>query len=526
MKIQTSDGKIFDVPEQNLDAFLTDYESANAQKTGMTPETQQTFEQTNQDLRDLGVAINRGNNTGGALRNLAMGVIPGTAEAEAALRATKQYIRNIDPTVSQEKKTDTSWSEEYDKYLENARASREGYMASNPNRALSLQITGGLMPALLTFGASAPATGATLGARALRSSATGAGIGAAFGFGNSQGGLENRLMDSLAGAGWGGGLGLVSPYGTRAVGGLSKGISRTARGLGKELPQSQIEGFVLSDTLKPTTESRSLASTLSFASSSGAKDIENVAYQLSNMHDAMQGMNIPSAYAGKTAGGTTAKDLLKATEHPSMSAAKKDFGDFVASVPTIENPTRPVQAMLEKLDNNKSAISALTKNEDLFRIQGTNGEVTVLNPGNFEYWQKAQQILNNQLPKKFNPSRLTGPKKEIYDAIQEIKKVREKLFPGTKTLNAEYASAVQDQRVLDKQVSERLKMMSAQQKPESVSGGVVRMIEALTAPSYNRGLAREIIKKGQWVPSVTPTGYKSGSSVTDSILRALENFAK
>ena len=493
---------------------------------------QESLAQANQALRDLGVAINRGRNLGGLARNIAMGTIPGTAEAEATLRATKQAVRNIDPTVSAEKKTDESWGESYDRYLQNARESREGYMSANPTKAIAAQVGGGIAGSLLPFGVAtklglAGKLGAVGRSTAGRGLVAGGTSGAAFGFGNAQGGLENRLKAAGIGAGLGAVTGgIAAPLVLTGAGALNKAGARMAKGYGKELTQPEIESFVLSDALQPNIQSRSFASTLGRGSAAGAKDIENAAYQLSDMYEAMQGMNIPGAYAGKTAGGTTAQQLLKATEHPSMTLAKQNFGDFVANVPTVENPTRPVQAILEKLDENTSAINALSKNEDLFKVIGANGEVSVLNPGSFEYWQTAQQILNNQLPKKYTPSRLTGAKKEIYDAVQEIKKVREKLFPGTKKINAEYASAVQDQRVLNNEVSRRLKVMKNEEMPESMSGGIVRMIEALSTPSYRRGLAREIIKEGQRLPVMTPTGYKVGSSATDAILRMLETFAK
>jgi len=493
---------------------------------------QESLAQANQDLRDLGIAINRGRNLGGLARNIAMGTIPGTAEAEAALRATKQAIRNIDPTVSAEKKTDESWGESYDRYLQNARESREGYMSANPTKAIAAQVGGGIAGSLLPFGVAtklglAGKLGAVGRSMVGRGLTAGGASGAAFGFGNAQGGLENRLKAAGIGAGLGAATGgIVAPATLSLGGGLTNVVSRMKKGFGKEVPQADIESFVLSDALRPGIESQAISSTLGRGSAAGAKDIENAAYQLSHMYEAMQGMNTPGVYTGKTAAGTTAQQLLKATEHPSMTAAKKNFGDFVERMPTVDNPTEPVKAILEKLDDNASAIKVLDRNEDLFRIQGANGEVSTLNPGSFEFWQTAQQVLNNQLPKKYNPSRLTGAKKEIYDGIQEIKKVREKLFPGTKRINAEYASAVQDQLDFNKEVSARLKVMKAEQKPESMSGGIVRIIESLSTPSYRRGLAREIIKEGQRLPAMTPTGYKVGSSATDAILRMLETFAK
>ena len=517
----TGDSAPTEAELENVFANLSQAQSQEQPQVGMDPDTQEQFAQANQDLSELGMNINRGRNTGGALRNLIQGALPAMAETEAALRATKQAVRNIDPVVSAEKKTDETWNEAYDRYLENARESRAGYRSAEPSRALALQTLGGLASALTPFGRAVQ--GARLPLLA-RTGLTGAGLGAAFGFGNSQGGFENRLVDALTGAGVGAVGGVVAPIATNILGGTKNFASRFARGYAKDLTPEQIEPFMLSKTLAPTTESRALALKLGTASSSGAKDIENAAYDLWKLKNAMDTRINPASYGGKTAGGTTARDFLKATEVPTMTQAKKDFGEFVASTPTVENPTRPAQAILEKLDKNQTAVKILDENADKFLITSSDGIVSPMDPSQFEYWQKIQQILTNKLPKKYTPSRLTGRQKDIYDAIQEVSKVREKMFQGTKSINRQYSDAIADQMVANKQLNERLTTMSAQQKPESLSGGVVRMMEALTMPAYSRGLGREIIKKGAQVPAATPRAIQKGSSVTDAILRGLESF--
>ena len=500
------------------DADLEEVFAGLPQKTGMTADTQENFDQANETLKNMGYWLNRGENAGGVMRNIAMGVIPGTAEAEAALRATKQAIRNIDPSVSEEKKTDETWGESYDKYLQNARESREEFARKNPTEALGLRIGGGVAGTLIPFSKAAKA--ANWGQAVARSVPTGAGVGAAFGFGNAQGGLENRLESAALGATYGAGAGLLGPSVATTLGATKNVISRASRGWGKDLPQQEIESFMLSKTLQPTTESRRLASTLGYGSAAGAQDIENAAFDLLKLQKTMNTKIKPASYSGKTAGGTTAKDFLQATQVPSLTEAKKAFGEFVENVPTVEKPTRPAQAILEKLENNKTALRILDDNADQFLIATESGAMKPMDPGTFEYWQKIQQILSNKLPKKYTPSRLTGAKKEIYDAIQEISKVREKLFKGTKAINNQYSDAVADQAFADSQLSERLQTMSRQKEPQSLPGGAVPTLGWLFKPAQQRGLARELIQTGEISPVVRGPGYQSADSILESILKS------
>lgn len=491
---------------------------------GMDSETRESFDQSNEILKNIDYWANRGNNFGGGFRNFAMGAIPGTAEIEAAMRATKQKIQDFDPTVKAD--SGKSWGENYDTFLQNARESREEYMKKNPTKALALQIGGGLATSLAPFGlATKLGTASKLGAlgrSALGRNVVAGGLtGGAFGFGNSQGGLENRLEDALRGTLFGAGAGAVGTGVAYGLGGLRNTTQRLSRGWGSDVPQAQTEKFILSDTLQPTIESRSKAATLGLGSSAGAKDIERAGYELRNMKEAMDGMIKPGAYTGKTSGGTTAQDLLKATQHPSMTAAKKNFGDFVESLPTVENPTRTVDSVLYK---NDTARKILGENSDAFVISQPNDSVSVLEPSEFSYWQKAQQILQNKLPKKYTPSKLTGTKKDVYDAIEEIKSTREKLFPGTKKTNAEYASAIQDQRVLDKEVKERLGVISSQEKPQSVPGGAIPTLHYFFGPARQRGLSRELIERGAIREPATTRGLQLGGEAGSSLMRSLLNL--
>lgn len=501
----------------------TDGQNQPAQQPayGFNPDTKQAFDNANKELKDLGMAIGvRGNNIGGAARNFAMSAIPGAAEAEAALRATKQYLTNIDPTASSEKKDERSWSDAYDDYLRNARESREGYARSNPNKALALQLTGGLASALVPFGA-ASKIGMINKLGMVGRGAVGGGIsGAAFGFGNGQGGLENRLDSALKGGVVGAGVGgVVAPAAAVTLGGLKNTGSRIIRGYGKELPAEEVERFMLDKTLSPTIESRRLSDVLSYGSARGAKEFEKAAYELNNLREAMNTRNIPGSYTGRTSGGTTARSFQEATQVPSLTAAKKKFGEFVENVPTLENPVGPAQAVLK---GNPTALKILEDNMDEFVIKGETPKV--MDPGTFGYWQKVEQVLNKKMPKKYQPGRLSGAKRETYDAIQEISKVRDNLFPGTQRLNTEYSSAVADQMVADKQIGERLSMMSTRQKPQPASSSWAQIADFLFGGARRRGMARELVREGALRDIATPAVQQGVGSTTDSISRMLLNL--
>lgn len=96
----------------------------------------------------------RGTNFAGAVRNVAQGLPFGTwaDELEGALRATKQWVRNVDPTVSQSKKTNQTWQELYDIYKKNAEESALGNI-KNTGYGLPLNIGSNIVGnALLTAG--------------------------------------------------------------------------------------------------------------------------------------------------------------------------------------------------------------------------------------------------------------------------------------------------------------------------------------------------------------------------------------
>ena len=118
MRIQTSDGKIFDVPEENLEGFLSEYETA------------QRFQEANAKMADVDRLLNPGGKYGLA-RNFIRGLVPGASRVEGALRSG---------AVS---------GPEYEKYRDWARQSADEYAQANPDKALGATIAGAIGPSAL-----------------------------------------------------------------------------------------------------------------------------------------------------------------------------------------------------------------------------------------------------------------------------------------------------------------------------------------------------------------------------------------
>lgn len=158
MIIQTHDGKQFDVPEENLEGFLKDYNKS----IGFDPATLSPNPNVNPE---------RGANWAGVARSAAQGIpIIGSYADEA-----EAYVRSLIGNKS------------YDDYLKNARESYEGAKENIPEYAYPAEIATGILGegalAFLTGGAS------------LHPLAQGA-MGAAYGYGMGEGDATNRAISA------------------------------------------------------------------------------------------------------------------------------------------------------------------------------------------------------------------------------------------------------------------------------------------------------------------------------------------
>lgn len=168
----------------------------------------------------------------GTGRLLAQGASLGFAdEAEAAMRAAPG-ARGPGGNAVMDAITGFL-SPGYDKELANVRGNLADMREEFPGRAAVTEFTGAVLPAALTFGATAPASGASLtatGARVVpgvfrqmgRGAVTGATVGGATGFGSSEGDLVDRFNRGTEGAVIG-----------AATGGIIPGALHAGRNLGR-----------------------------------------------------------------------------------------------------------------------------------------------------------------------------------------------------------------------------------------------------------------------------------------------------
>lgn len=112
-----------------------------------------------------------------------------------------------------------TFSQRYDENLATNRAALKAASDQHPVVSVAGEIAGGIVPALLTGGAAAPAS---LGGAVVRGAATGAGYGAVYGSGGAEGDLTDRLVEGGQGALVGAALGGAIP-------GVLAGASSLAR---------------------------------------------------------------------------------------------------------------------------------------------------------------------------------------------------------------------------------------------------------------------------------------------------------
>ena len=120
---------------------------------------------------------------------------------------------------------------DYDKDLTETRNAYKAAQDANPMTYLGGQVAGGILPAIVSGGASAPAS---LGALALQGAKTGLMQGAAYGFGSGEGGVGNRLASAAGGAALGAGAGAGGALIGRGVSKLADmGASKAGQAIGR-----------------------------------------------------------------------------------------------------------------------------------------------------------------------------------------------------------------------------------------------------------------------------------------------------
>ena len=268
MLIQTHDGKRFDVPEENLESFLKDYNKA----IGFDPNTLSADPEINPE---------RGVNFGGGVRAAAQGlpVVGSYAdEAEATVRAagdalvqemmyqqehrndpkpepklpglTGKLMQGMEDYNAKQDRYNEFFDQSYDKYLKNARESYEGAKRNMPGVAYPLEIGTGIVGeaglAALTGGAS------------LHPAVQGA-MGAVYGYGMGEGDAINRGISSLAVGGASAALPLAGKYTVKyAKPVVNKGLEYVGKKIAnKEMP-ALMKALAKPNSVKETVASTNL----------------------------------------------------------------------------------------------------------------------------------------------------------------------------------------------------------------------------------------------------------------------------
>lgn len=471
MKIKTFDGKIFDVPEENLEGFLSDYESLAR------------FNEANKQMSDIDKMLHPGGKYGLA-RNFIRGLIPGASRVEGTIRSG---------SVS---------GPEYEKYRDWARQSAEEYAATNPDKALSAAVTGALgssaLAILLSFGTGAGAGAANLARvanvaknaslinRMGRGVAAGAALGGLYGFMDEPSeSLEDRLGTGLGSAFVGGGVGGIAPFALSSAGKIGNTVGRIIRGASEEYLNPQtVENFILkSGVLQNTPEQQLSAEILRKASGAGALDIYKPAYNMNATLEAASTMRKPQLMYNPTQQTATASDILVAGRTPQMEQAAQRYADFVATVKDT-----PGQGLV--------ANEFLKRNPVAKKILSVEPSLKDVPVGSFEWWQKAEKTLNNSLPKNVDTDRLIGRRASIMNAIDDISATREAIHPGTTQANLDYKIGKSWEEIGQKTLADRLKYI-ANMPSETAPALSSREVLGLGFKPYQRGRARELIEKGE-----------------------------
>ena len=516
MKIKTSDGKIFDVPENNVESFLSDYNA---------------FQDANKELAELSLQLNRGNNIGGGARNFAQGATMGGAdELEAETRANSAMgtdLRNKFQNLSEEQKeyyrnnpkelakiANEVYNENYDKYLKNARESYKGFGRSNPKTALGLQFAGGLAPTALTFGAGAPASAAT-GTRMLVGGLSGLGYGTISGFLSGEGGLKNRLDTAYGSGGLGLALGALTPPVISGFGRAANTTKRIVTGFPKNtIPETSTSSFILNKAMANTPEvEEGVASVLNKGSAAGALDIYNPAYRMRETLKASKGLRNPGMLTDTFSESPAAQTIINSAKTPQLKLAEQNYKQFLQSVEDT-----PGQGL--------AAQQFLKRNPVANKILGEEQSLKGLKVGSFEWFKNAERTLNNSLPKTLDTQRAVGRRANILNSIDDISNIRENIHPGTTKANADYAIGKAWQERANDVAQERLNYIGnlpVEDKP----GGSVKDILKIFYNPYLRGRARELIKNdGMLYQGPSSTVQSGAQTVSQDILNTLRNYTE
>lgn len=451
------------------------------------------------------------NETKGLVRNIALGTTVGLApRAEAFVRSGFQ----------------TS-GEEYEKYKKRAFDSLENYAKKHPSKALAAQIGGALLPSVFTFGATTPATGASLATSIGRGALIGAG------FGSVQGGMANRsdkIADRLASAGWGGLFGGIGGGVAPTIPYLGKNLvvntRRFAQGFKQPLEEKQISEFILNNAIRPGIDSAKNARILAEAGQVGDEGIINAAMNLNNKMSVINDMRFP-VLVDKTTGEKlltptwssqtpATSTILKALETPALRDAKAAYKAFDLATP---NNVSGAGLAIENLGRQEPAFARLMSKELTENAPDWVGVPFTSREG----MKKMSETLSARIPKgALSPEQATK-NRALLRGLEKLDALKEQLYPGSREIDQMYRVANVIQNKADETALNRIRQIGQlpfTPTPEISATGLSKF----AIRPIVRGKARELVLNGQ-LATPASTGLRSMSSAeADAIMRSVLNL--
>lgn len=431
----------------------------------------------------------RGDNWAGGLRNfLSQGLGMGVGdEAEALFR---RYI--YDPAGK---------NLSYDEYLQNARDSYKGYAAEHPGRATAMQIGGALLPSLLTFGATAPATAAlTTGQMIGRGALTGLGMGGLQGYLTGEG--DNRINNAITNAGIGGLVGGVAPAVIKGGQNVLNWASQIKKGMGKNVARTEAGRRMIDLVSGANDDYIDNTMYLGLGAMKGEEGIQKAAKDINVLRKEAQKAT-QKGYNPNVVDGYS--DLTQSLKTPEMLAADKAYVDFAAKVPEGTNSGMAVNSFFKK-----HPVA-----EDIYLKYGE--KMPNVKPNSFEGMRDINEALRNRL-KRAVSSKDEALVDDILSAQKDLSIIRENTTPGIKALDKVWSKARNKQDVVDDIFFDNVKKIANPKEllsPEISTTGAARTMW----PARVRGMSRELLETGK----VAPAGQGKFNQAVENILAPLKD---
>ena len=426
----------------------------------------------------------RGNNWAGGARNLFQGLAFGAGDEIEA------YVRSLLGDKS------------YDEYLQNARDSYKGYAAEHPGRATAMQIGGALLPSLLTFGATAPATAAlTTGRMIGRGALTGLGMGGLQGYLTGEG--NNRINNAITNAGIGGLVGGVAPAAIKGGQNVLSWASQIRKGMGKNVSRTEAGRRMINLVSGANDDYIDNTMYLGLGAMKGEEGIQKAAKDINVLRKEAQKAT-QKGYNPNVVDGYS--DLTQSLKTPEMLAADKAYVDFAAKVPEGTNSGMAIDAFFKKHPAAK----------DIYLKYGE--KMPNVKPNSFEGMRDINEALRNKL-KRAVASKDEALVDDIMSAQKDLSVIRENTTPGIKAIDKAWSKARNKQDVVDDIFFDNVKKIANPKEllsPEVSTTGVARTMW----PARVRGMSRELLETGK----VAPAGQGKFNQAVENILAPLKDI--